>query len=157
VDIGKTFPDFSLPNQDGKTMTLSDCRGKWVVLYVYPKDDTTNCTIQAKAFTATEDDFAKENIKVIGISPDSVDSNKSICNKFSLTVELVADTECKVLKEAGVGQTEWNGTPYWDRTTFVIDPSGKLVKRYDKVTAEGHDQALLNDIKALKSESAVSK
>ena len=76
---------------------------------------------------------------------------------FLLTVELVADTKCKVLKESGVGQTEWNGTPYWDRTTFVIEPSGKLVKRYDKVTAEGHDQALLNDIKTLKSESAVSK
>lgn len=157
MDIGKTFPEFSLPNQEGKTIKLSDYRGKWVVLYVYPKDDTTNCTIQAKAFTATENDFVKENIKVIGISPDSVDSHKSFCSKFSLTVELVSDTDCKVLKESGVGQTDWNGTLYWDRTTFVIDPSGTLVKRYDKVTAEGHDQVLLSDIKALKSQSAVSK
>lgn len=156
MDTGKKFPDFSLPNQDGKTINLSDYKGQWLILYVYPKDDTTNCTIQAKAFTANKVDFEKEGIKVVGLSPDGVDSHKSFCNKFDLKIDLIADPDTKLLKEAGIGQTDWNGTLYWDRTTFVIDPSGTIAKRYDKVQAEGHDQVLLNDIKALKTQ-AVSR
>ncbi|MDR3613319.1 MAG: peroxiredoxin [Candidatus Obscuribacterales bacterium] len=156
MELGKSFPEFSLPNQDGKTIKLTDFRGKWLVLYVYPKDDTPGCTIQAKAFTANDERFEKENIKVVGLSQDAVDSHKNFCNKFALTIDLVSDTDGKLLKATGVGQTEWKGTMYWDRTTFVIDPSGILVKRYDKVTPEGHDLVLLDDIKELKTQSVVS-
>jgi peroxiredoxin Q/BCP len=156
MELGETFPEFSLENQDGKTIKLTDFRGKWLVLYAYPKDDTPGCTIQAKAFTTNDDRFEKENIKVVGLSQDSVDSHKSFCNKFALSIDLVSDTDCNLLTATSVGQTEWKGTMYWDRTTFVIDPSGILVKRYDKVTPEGHDQVLLDDIKELKMQSVVS-
>jgi peroxiredoxin Q/BCP len=151
MNVGQKMPDFALPNQDGKTVKLSDYLGSWVVIYVYPKDDTPNCTIQAKAFTSNKNDFEAAGIKVLGLSPDGVDSHKSFCNKFDLSVELLADSNTEVLKQLGVGQSDWKGTMFWDRTTFVVDPQGVLVKRYDKVVAEGHDQTLLKDIEELKA------
>ena len=153
MEVGKKFPQFSLPNQTGDTVKLSDYAGKWLVVYVYPKDDTKNCTIQAKAFTANKEAFEKANIKVLGLSPDDVESHQNFCNKFTLAVDLLADPSCAFLKELEVGQTDWQGTLYWDRTTFVVNPDGVLVKRYDKVNAEGHDQALLEDIEQLKSQA----
>ena len=149
IQAGTTFPGFSLPNQDGKTVSLGDFKGRWLVLYVYPKDDTPGCTIQGKSFTATRDDFQKANIDVVGISQDDVGSHKSFCNKFAFTIDLIADTEASLLKAMGVGQSEWKGTMYWDRTTFVIDPSGVLRKVYEKVNPNGHEQVLLADIKAM--------
>ena len=154
MELGQKFPQFELANQDGKTVKLSDHAGKWVVVYVYPKDDTPSCTIQATSFTATKEQFDKANIKVLGISPDGVDSHKAFCNKFDLTVELLSDPDFKTLNALEVGQTEWNGVMYWNRTTFVIDPAGKFVKRYDKVVADGHEQALLKDIEELKAQPA---
>lgn len=149
LEVGQPFPSFSLPNQDGKTVSLGDFAGKWLVLYVYPKDDTPGCTIQGKSFTATRTDFDEANIAVVGLSADDVDSHKAFCNKFGFTIDLLADTKAELLKATGVGQTEWQGTLYWDRTSFVIDPSGVLRKVYLKVNPQGHEQALLNDIKAL--------
>ncbi|WP_437792686.1 peroxiredoxin [Sorangium sp. So ce693] len=153
VEIGKPFPRFALPNQDGKTVKLEDFAGKWLVLYVYPKDDTPGCTIQGKSFTASKADFDKANIAVVGVSADDVASHKSFCDKFSFTIDLLADTGHELLKAAGVGQSEWKGTLYWDRTTFVIDPSGVLRKTYLKVKPDGHEQALLNDIAELKAQA----
>lgn len=149
LDTGTKFPDFQLKNQDGKTLTLKDYTGKWLVLYVYPKDDTPGCTIQGKSFTATKADFDSAGIKVVGLSADDVESHKNFCNKFSLTIDLLADPEAKLLKAAGVKQSEYKGTMYWDRTTFVIDPSGVLRKTYLNVNPQGHEQVLLNDIKGL--------
>ena len=149
VAIGKRFADFSLQNQDGQTVTLNDFNGKWLVLYVYPKDDTPGCTIQGKSFTATKQDFDDANIAVVGVSADDVDSHKNFCNKFSFTIDLLADPNHELLSAAGVGQSEYKGTMYWDRTTFVIDPEGNLRKTYLKVNPEGHEQVLLNDIKAM--------
>ncbi len=150
LDNGQKFPDFSLQNQDGKTRTLKDYAGQWLVLYVYPKDDTPGCTIQGKSFTATKADFDKAGIRVVGVSADDVVSHKSFCNKFSFTIELLADTHAQLLSAAHVGQSEWKGTKYWDRTTFVIDPQGILRKTYLKVSPEGHEAVLLKDIAALK-------
>src|SRR6267142_866271 len=112
AETGKRFPDFSLQNQDGKTVTLDDFKGKWLVLYVYPKDDTPGCTIQGKSFTATKQEFDDANI-------------------------------------AGVGQSDYKGTMYWNRTSFVMDPEGVLRKVYEKVNPEGHERVLLEDIKAM--------
>ncbi len=140
------FPDFSLQNQDGKTRKLSDYAGKWLVLYVYPKDDTPGCTIQGKSFTATKAEFDRLGVQVVGVSQDDVKSHKDFCTKYSFTVELLADTQATLLKNAGVGQSEYKGTMYWDRTTFLINPQGTLVKIYTKVKPEGHEQILLNDI-----------
>ena len=151
VEIGQRFADFSLQNQDGKTVTLDDFAGKWLVLYVYPKDDTPGCTIQGKSFTASKQEFDDANIAVVGVSADDVESHKNFCNKFGFTIDLLADTNATLLKSAGVGQSEYKGTMYWNRTSFVIDPQGNLRKIYENVKPEGHDQTLLADIKAMQA------
>src|SRR5690349_4011302 len=148
---GDKFPEFALPNQDGENVKLADFAGKWLVVYIYPKDDTPGCTIQGKSFTATKSDFDAANIAVVGVSEDDVGSHKSFCDKFSFTIDLLADPKHELLKSAGVGQSEWKGTMYWDRTTFVVDPSGVLRKVYLKVKPDGHEKVLLDDIAALKS------
>lgn len=150
---GNRFPDFSLQNQDGKTVSLADFAGKWLVVYVYPKDDTPGCTIQGKSFTATKEEFDAANIAVVGVSEDDVESHKNFCNKFSFTIDLLADPNHQLLKAAGVDQSDYKGTMYWNRTSFVIDPSGVLRKVYEKVNAEGHERVLLDDIKAMQSAS----
>ncbi len=149
LKIGDKFPDFQLPNQDGKSRTLNDYAGKWLVLYVYPKDDTPGCTIQGQSFTASKSDFDKAGIQVVGLSQDDVASHKSFCNKFSFSIELLADVEAKLLKAASVGQSDYKGTMYWDRTSFVIDKKGILRKIYQKVVPTGHEQVLLKDISDL--------
>lgn len=152
LEVGTPFPNFSLPNQDGKTVTLGDFAGKWLVAYVYPKDDTPGCTIQGKSFTATRADFQAAGIEVVGVSQDDVASHKNFCNKFGFTIDLLADTNAALLKAAGVGQSEYKGTMYWNRTSFVIDPQGKLRKIYTDVKPEGHEQTLLNDIKSMQAQ-----
>lgn len=151
IDVGQPCPAFSLANQDGATKSAKDYAGKWLVLYVYPKDDTPGCTIQGKSFTATKADFDKEGITVVGLSEDDVASHKAFCNKFAFTIELLADPEKKLLGALGVGQSEWKGTMYWDRTTFVVDPKGVVRRVYTKVKPEGHEQVLLDDIRKLKA------
>ena len=149
LEVGSPFPPFSLPNQDGKTVTLNDFAGKWLVVYVYPKDDTPGCTIQGKSFTATHHDYQTAGIEVVGVSQDDVASHKNFCNKFGFTIDLLADTNATLLKSAGVGQSEYKGTMYWNRTSFVIDPQGNVRKIYENVKPEGHDQTLLADIQAI--------
>ena len=153
VEIGQRFVDFTLQNQDGKTTTLGNFAGKWLVVYVYPKDDTPGCTIQGKSFTASKQDFDDANIAVVGVSADDVESHKAFCNKFAFTIDLLADPNHELLSAAGVGQSDYKGTMYWNRTSFVIDTEGKLRKVYEKVNPEGHEQVLLNDIKAMQAGS----
>ena len=149
IELGQAFPDFSLPNQDGKTVTLDDFKVKWLVVYVYPKDDTPGCTIQGKSFTASRSDFQAAGIEVVGVSADDVASHKNFCNKFLFTIDLLADTGAELLNAMSVDQSEYKGTMYWNRTSFVVDPEGTLRKVYTNVTPEGHEQVLLTDIKAL--------
>jgi peroxiredoxin Q/BCP len=151
LGVGQRFPKFSLPNQDGKTVSLDNFAGKWLVVYVYPKDDTPGCTIQGKSFTATKADFDAAGIAVVGVSQDDVVSHKSFCNKFGFTIDLLADTSATLLNAAGVGQSDYKGTMYWNRTTFVVDPEGVLRKTYENVKPDGHEQTLLQDIKALQA------
>ena len=151
TEVGKRFVDFKLKNQDGETVTLADFAGKWLVLYVYPKDDTPGCTIQGKSFTASKQEFDDSNIAVVGVSEDDVESHKNFCNKFSFTIDLLADPNHELLSAAGVGQSEYKGTMYWDRTSFVIGPDGKLRKTYLKVQPEGHERVLLNDINEMQA------
>lgn len=146
---GQRFIDFNLKNQDGETVKLDDFKGKWLVVYIYPKDDTPGCTIQGKSFTATKQEFDDANIAVVGVSEDDVDSHKAFCNKFGFTIDLLADPNQELLKATGVGQSEYKGTMYWDRTSFVIDPDGNLRKTYSKVNPDGHERVLLDDIKAM--------
>jgi peroxiredoxin Q/BCP len=157
LETGTRFPEFNLQNQDGKTVRLDDYTGKWLVVYVYPKDDTPGCTIQGKSFTASKQEFDDANIAVVGVSADDVASHKDFSNKFSFTIDLLADPNHELLNAAGVEQSEYKGTMYWNRTSFVIDPEGKLRKVYEKVDPNGHERVLLDDIKAMQaggSESA---
>jgi len=151
---GTELPDFALPNQDGKTIRKADLAGRWAVLYVYPKDDTPGCTIQGKSFTASKAEYDAAGITVLGLSADGIASHKDFCNKFGFTIDLVADPEARLLGALGVGQTEWKGTMYWDRTSFVIDPQGVVRKVYEKVNPQGHEQTLLHDIRGLQAAAA---
>lgn len=154
LSAGNPFPNFSLPNQDGQTASLRDYAGKWLVVYFYPKDDTPGCTIQGKSFTATRDEFDAAGIAVVGVSADDVASHKNFCNKFSFQVDLLADTDATLMKALGIGQSEWKGMKFWERTTFVLDPQGIIRKVYEKVNPEGHERVLLDDIKALRARAA---
>jgi len=149
IEAGAQFPDFSLPNQDGKSVSLRDFAGKWLVVYVYPKDDTPGCTIQGKSFTATRSDFQASGIDVIGISQDDVASHKNFCNKFGFTIDLISDTGARLLKAMGIEQSEYKGVMYWNRTSVVVDPQGKVRKVYTNVKPEGHERVLLDDIKMM--------
>lgn len=150
LEAGNPFPSFSLPNQNGEIVKLSDFAGKWLVVYFYPKDDTPGCTIQGQSFTATKSDFDNAGINVVGVSQDDVASHKSFCDKFGFAIDLLADTNADLLNACGVGQSEYKGTMYWDRTSFVIDATGVIQKVYQKVSPQGHEQVLLDDIKGLK-------
>ena len=154
VTEGERFIDFKLQNQDGKTVALDDFKGQWLVVYVYPKDDTPGCTIQGKSFTASKDDFDAANIAVVGVSEDNVESHKNFGDKFGFNIDLLADPQHEFLNESGVGQSEYKGAMYWNRTSFVIDPEGKLRKIYRGVNPDGHEQILLNDIKAMQGQAA---
>jgi len=149
IQAGNRFPDFSLPNQDGKTTRLKDFAGQWLVVYFYPKDDTPGCTIEAKGFTASKADFDAAGIKVLGVSADDVASHQHFCNKFAFTIDLLSDLGSSLMKSLGIGQAEWKGMKFWERTTFVVDPSGVIRKVYEKVNPQGHETVLLDDIKAL--------
>ena len=153
VAEGQRFIDFKLQNQDGKTVTLDDFKGQWLVLYVYPKDDTPGCTIQGKSFTASKEEFDAANIAVVGVSEDDTASHKNFADKFGFKIDLLADPQHELLNAADVGQSEYKGTMYWNRTSFVIDPEGKLRKIYRKVNPDGHEQVLLEDIKSMQAQT----
>lgn len=153
---GNPFPNFSLPNQDGKTVNLSDFAGNWLVVYFYPKDDTPGCTIQGKSFTASKTDYDREGVQVVGISQDDVASHKNFCNKFAFTIDLLSDTQAQLQKALGIGQAEWKGMKFWERTSFVVDPKGVIRKVYEKVSPEGHEQVLLEDIRKLKATASAA-
>ncbi|MFO0677734.1 MAG: peroxiredoxin [Polyangiaceae bacterium] len=149
IDVGSKFPAFSLQDQDGKTRTLGEFAGKWLVVYVYPKDDTPGCTIQGKSFTASKADYDAANVRVLGLSEDDVASHKSFCTKFGFTIDLLADPKHELLRALGVGQSDYKGTLYWDRTSFVVDGTGVLRKVYTNVKPDGHDKVLLDDIRGM--------
>lgn len=130
-------------------MKLTDFAGKWLVLWVYPKDDTPGCTLEGKGFSAAKADFDRAGAVAVGISEDDAASHKNFCNKFAFTVPLLADTSHVLLKAMGVGQSEWKGTMYWNRTTYLVDPKGMLRKIYEGVKPEGHEAQVLADIRSM--------
>jgi thioredoxin-dependent peroxiredoxin len=131
--VGQEAPTFTLPSQDGSPISLDQYRGKWVVLYFYPKDMTTGCTIEAHKFQDALPQFDAKNAVILGVSVDTVDSHKQFCTKDSLTFHLLADPDHKVVSAYGsVGG--FNGMTMAQRNTFLIDPQGKIVKEWVKVT-----------------------
>jgi thioredoxin-dependent peroxiredoxin len=131
--VGQDAPTFTLPSQDGSPISLEQYRGKWVVLYFYPKDMTTGCTIEAHKFQDALPQFDAKNAVILGVSVDTVDSHKQFCTKDSLTFHLLADPDHKVVSAYGsVGG--FNGMTMAQRNTFLIDPQGKISKEWVKVT-----------------------
>ena len=153
--VGDAIPDFSLLDQNNCLFKSAEYVGKKIlVIYFYPKDDTPGCTIQAKSFTATKADFDAAGIDVIGVSADDVASHKNFCNKFAFTIDLLSDTDASLMKSLGIGQAEWKGMKFWERSSFVVDPNGVIRKVYEKVNPEGHERVLLDDIEGMKAKAA---
>lgn len=150
--IGSQAPDFTLSDQDGDMHTLSDYRGKWVLLYFYPKDDTPGCTIEACTLRDQFKDFTTIGTVILGVSTDSVSSHKKFANAYELPFTLLADEHKEVVGRYGVfGEKKFMGRTYMGtkRSSFLIDPSGKIAKVYEKVKPEQHAVEVVVDIKEL--------
>ncbi|MGH2582130.1 MAG: thioredoxin-dependent thiol peroxidase [Anaerolineales bacterium] len=152
LKIGQPAPDFTLPDETGKKHKLSDYRGKTVVLYFYPKDDTPGCTKEACNF---RDDYMKYKAmgaQILGVSPDSVKSHEKFKNKYSLPYPLLADEGHKVCDLYGVwGEKNMYGRKYFGviRSTFIIDPEGKIAEIFDKVKVPDHSVNVLATLDTL--------
>ena len=147
--VGQIAPTFTLPSQDGSQISLDSFRGKWVVLYFYPKDMTPGCTIEAHNFQRDQAKFDAANTVILGVSLDTPDSHKQFCTKEGLTFRLLADPEHKVVD--AYGSLGHFGT--WtiaNRNTFLIDPQGKIVKEWIKVDPSHHSEEVLAAIAELK-------
>ena len=130
--VGQAAPTFTLPSQDGAPISLDSFRGKWVVLYFYPKDMTTGCTIEAHKFQDALPQFDAKNAVILGVSVDTVDSHKQFCTKDGLTFHLLADPDHKVVSAYG-SLGGFAGITMANRNTFLIDPQGKIAKVWVKV------------------------
>jgi thioredoxin-dependent peroxiredoxin len=140
--VGSAAPEFSLPSQEGTPVSLKDYRGKWVVLYFYPKDFTSGCTIEAHNFQRDLDQYEKKNAVIIGVSVDSADSHKQFCAKEGLNFKLLADTEDKVTIEYD-SLTTYKDMKIAARHTFLINPEGKIVRVYLDVKPNEHSAEVL--------------
>jgi peroxiredoxin Q/BCP len=151
VEVGKPAPDFTLQDQVGKKVTLSKLKGSPVVLYFYPKDDTPGCTREACAFRDAFAEYEKLGAKILGVSPDAVESHAKFIKKHELPFTLLADTEHKVCEAYGV----WKEKNMYgrksmgvERTTLIIDSKGIVRQVFPRVKVDGHSEAVLTAIKA---------
>ncbi len=145
-------PDFSLKDQDQKIVSLSQFRGRWVVLYFYPKDDTPGCTLEACSFTAMLADFTGLNAVILGVSPDSPDDHLKFQAKHSLGMTLLSDPEKKVFKAYGAfGKKLVHGKDVEGviRSTFLIDPEGQIAEKWVNVTVKGHAEEVRDRLKKI--------
>ncbi|MCU1309610.1 MAG: alkyl hydroperoxide reductase/Thiol specific antioxidant/Mal allergen [Candidatus Angelobacter sp.] len=140
--VGSKSPEFTLTSQDGVSTSLSQFKGKWVVLYFYPKDFTQGCTIEAHNFQRDEQQYEKKNTVVLGVSLDSVDSHKNFCAKEGLSFKLLADPSHEVAATYG-SLMDFKGTTYAARNTFIVDPSGVIRKMYKGVNPNKHSEEVL--------------
>jgi peroxiredoxin Q/BCP len=139
---GGAAPDFSLPSQQGASISLKDYRGHWIVLYFYPKDQTPGCTREAHNFQVDQSKYAERHAVVLGVSVDSVDSHKKFCAKEGLNFKLLADSDGKVSQAYG-SLTDLAVVKFAKRHTFLIDPSGKVAKAYTSVDPARHSEEVL--------------
>jgi len=147
---GTQAPSFTLPNQEGMQVSLDQFKGKWVVLYFYPKDFTSGCTIEAHNFQRDIDKYTEKNTVIVGVSVDNVDSHKSFCAKEGLNFKLLADSSHTVAQEYG-STMDHDGMTLAARNTFLIDPTGVIRKVYIKVSPQGHSEEVLADLQQLQS------
>jgi peroxiredoxin Q/BCP len=145
--VGQVAPVFTLPSQDGSQISLDSFKGKWVVLYFYPKDMTTGCTIEAHNFQRDQPQFEAKNAVIVGVSVDTPDSHKQFCTKEGLTFRLLADPDHKVVDQYG-SLGHYGPMTIANRNTFLIDPQGKIVKVWTKVDPKVHSGEVLAAIPA---------
>jgi peroxiredoxin Q/BCP len=146
LETGGKAPEFSLPADDGTTVTLASLRGKNVVLYFYPKDDTSGCTKEACEFRDTWKEVEESGAVVLGVSPDSISSHQKFKQKYRLPFPLLADTDHRVAAAYGAwGEKSMYGRKYQGilRTTFLIDPEGRIARVFEKVRPAGHAAEVL--------------
>ena len=150
--VGTAAPAFTLPSQTGANVSLSDFKGKWVVLYFYPKDFSSGCTIEAHNFQRDQAEYDKLNAAIVGVSVDSADSHQKFCTKEGLNFKLLADTDHKVSEQYGsimnLGVKKLSS-----RHTFIINPDGVIAKEYLDVKAGEHSTEVLKDLAALQAGS----
>jgi len=140
--VGAAAPGFNLTTNEGKQVSLNDFKGKWVVLYFYPKDFTQGCTIEARNFQRDIAKYEAVNAVILGVSVDNEQSHKDFCAKEGLNFKLLADTDAKVSEQYG-SVMEYQGAKLSARNTFIIDPQGKLVKVFEKVKVAAHSEEVL--------------
>jgi thioredoxin-dependent peroxiredoxin len=146
---GTPAPAVNLPANDGKQVSLADYKGKWVVLYFYPKDFTSGCTLEAQNFQRDLPKFEQAGAVVLGVSVDSAESHKNFCTKEGLNFKLLADTQTKV-SEAYGSLKEYNGAKMSARNTFIINPEGKIAKVFTGVKPQTHSEEVLQALSELK-------
>lgn len=145
----KSFPDFTLPDQNGQFHSLADYRGQKVLLYFYPKDDTPGCTVEACSFRDRLNELKAHGVQVLGVSVDDVASHKKFVEKFQLNFPLLADVDKKVVQAYGVWvEKSMYGKKFMaiQRDSFLFDEGGKVIKHYEKVKPEGHVEEVLADL-----------
>ena len=145
---GTAAPNFTLPSQEDKPVSLTDYKGKWVVLYFYPKDMTSGCTLEAHNFERDQEKYKALNAVVLGVSLDSVESHKTFCTKDSLSFKLLADPDHKVIDAYGVPIKGMGSMHFASRETFLISPEGKVVKTWDVKDIPEHSADVLATIEA---------
>ncbi|HEX9706240.1 MAG TPA: peroxiredoxin [Steroidobacteraceae bacterium] len=155
--VGAAAPDFKLQDQTGKLHALSDYKGKWVVLYFYPKDNTPGCTTQACEFRDNIFAYRELGAAILGVSVDDVASHKAFSDEHSLPFPILADSEKKTATAYGT-LTKYVGiAELARRDTFIIDPQGRIAKHYVKVDPKGHSEVVLTDLKQLAAKAAPAK
>ncbi len=149
VTLNSPAPDFQLPDQDGKMHSLTEYKGKWLIVYFYPRDNTPGCTAEACSFRDTSEVFKEKGVEIVGISKDSVRKHKNFAKKFNLNFPLLSDESTETIKAFGA----WGPRLFWGRrfegilrNTYLINPKGEVVKVYEKVNPLTHVQEILNDI-----------
>lgn len=148
--VGSHAPNFTLPNQEDQPITLSHYRGQWVVLYFYPKDQTSGCSLEAHNFQRDLDKYHALNAVVLGVSLDTVASHKAWCTKDAFGFKMLADPDHKVVDLYGVPLMDHNGMHFAQRTTFLISPEGKIVKEWQVHDIPNHSTEVLAAIQAMK-------
>jgi len=147
--VGQPAPDFSLPSVEGRPVSLKDYKGKWVVLYFYPKDFTSGCTLEARNFQRDLAKYQNQSAIILGVSADTTQSHKDFCAKEGLNFKVLADPELKAITQYGSAM-EYNGMKMAARNTFLINPEGKIAKVYTGVNPAVHSDEVLKDLAALK-------
>jgi len=149
---GDAAPDFTLPDQDGNAVTLSKLRGQTVVLYFYPRADTPGCTTQACSVRDHAADYERTGARVIGVSPDPLVAVRRFADKYGLGFTLLADEDHSVAEAYGTwAEKRMYGKTYWgvQRTTFIVDPGGRIAKVFPKVSPKTHDEIVLEALAGL--------